>query len=103
MKAKVWNYSGWVSIEKAGLPDEIKKGFDRLLEQAGFNVLGFNEHKFKPYGYTAVWLLAESHLAVHTFPEQGAVYFELTSCNPDKTDVFKADLREIFKVREQWD
>nr|DAO98746.1 MAG TPA: S-adenosylmethionine decarboxylase [Caudoviricetes sp.] len=30
-----------------------------------------------------MWLLTESHFAVHTFPEFGKTYIELSSCNPD--------------------
>jgi S-adenosylmethionine/arginine decarboxylase-like enzyme len=58
--------------------------FDKLLKEAGFQVLGFNEYHFQPQGYSAVWLLGESHLAVHTFPEEGLVYVELSSCIEDK-------------------
>ena len=39
------------------------------------------EHHFEPQGYTALYLLAESHFAVHTFPEFGRTYYELSSCN----------------------
>lgn len=35
---------------------------------------------FDPFGYTAMFLLSESHLAIHTFPERGKTYIELTSC-----------------------
>lgn len=41
------------------------------------------EHHFEPQGYTAVWLLAESHCALHTFPEENKAYVELSSCNID--------------------
>jgi S-adenosylmethionine/arginine decarboxylase-like enzyme len=31
-------------------------------------------------GHTGLWLLAESHLALHTFPERGAMTLDLHSC-----------------------
>lgn len=55
--------------------------FDNLLRRSGFNVLNVLEHHFHPQGYTALWLLSESHFAVHTFPEFGRTYIELSSCN----------------------
>jgi S-adenosylmethionine/arginine decarboxylase-like enzyme len=55
--------------------------FTAILENCGFKVLKFTEHCFKPQGYTALWLLAESHFALHTFPESGKTYIELSSCN----------------------
>ncbi|WP_416421125.1 S-adenosylmethionine decarboxylase family protein [Phocaeicola vulgatus] len=53
------------------------------IRKAGFNVLSCTEHHFSPQGYTALWLLSESHFAVHTFPEFGRTYIELSSCNLD--------------------
>ena len=50
----------------------------------GVAIVGFKEAHFEPQGYTAVWILAESHLAVHTFPEAGRTYCELASCNREK-------------------
>ncbi|MFY0601770.1 MAG: S-adenosylmethionine decarboxylase [Cyclobacteriaceae bacterium] len=78
MKAKIDNYSTWVDGAK---PDDLKTSIEALLTQSGFTVLNFMEHHFKPQGYTAVWLLAESHCALHTFPEENQSYVELSSCN----------------------
>lgn len=61
---------------------------DQLLIKAGFIILNRMEHHFMPQGYTAIWLLAESHLAVHTFPESGKTYVELSSCNQPKNKAF---------------
>ena len=58
--------------------ESIKR--ENILKQAGFCVLQIAEHYFKPMGYTAVFLLAESHLAIHTFPEENKTYIELSSC-----------------------
>lgn len=78
MQAKIWNYSEWIAETN---PQKIKTLFDELLGKSGFNVLDCSEHHFQPQGYTALWLLSESHFAVHTFPEFGKSYIELSSCN----------------------
>lgn len=54
------------------------------LSKAGFQVVDFTEFHFPTQGYTCIWLLAESHLAVHTFPEQGKSYIQISSCNKEK-------------------
>lgn len=64
-----------------------------MLLGAGFNVLGFIEHKFEPQGYTVLFLLGESHFAVHTFPEHGKMYVELSSCNKAKYKEFLKQLK----------
>lgn len=62
-------------------PQRLREQFDEALRRAGFNILCFTDHHFTPQGYTALWLLTESHFAVHTFPECGKSYIELSSCN----------------------
>ena len=34
-------------------------------------LLDISSHKFDPYGVTAIALLAESHISIHTWPENG--------------------------------
>lgn len=80
MQAKIWNDSKWIQETN---PQKIREMFDELLKKSGFNILCFTDHHFTPQGYTALWLLTESHFAVHTFPEFGKTYIELSSCNPD--------------------
>ncbi len=65
------------------------KQCNELLLQSGFTVLNFIEHVFQPQGYTAIWLLAESHLAIHTFPEHNTTFIELCSCSEEKLNIFK--------------
>jgi S-adenosylmethionine decarboxylase len=86
MKAKIWNYNNWLKC--LDLEQDYKTYYDNLLKEAGFNVLNFMEHTFTPQGYTAIWLLAESHFSIHTFPEHDLHYIELSSCNEKKHNDF---------------
>lgn len=85
MQAKIWQHSAWITTTQ---PSDLRHLFDTMLSLCGFNVLEVVEHHFQPQGYTCLWLLAESHLAVHTFPEHGRTYIELASCNGDKYQHF---------------
>lgn len=80
MTAKIWNYSEWTAETN---PQKLRETFDRILRECGFKILGTNEHHFQPQGYTVLWLLGESHFAIHTFPEFEKSYFELSSCNQE--------------------
>lgn len=77
MKAQMFNYQNWVEETN---PFELRKKYDTQLKESGFGVLSFVEYNFEPQGYTALWLLSESHFAIHTFPEEGKSYIELSSC-----------------------
>lgn len=78
MKAKIDNYITWIDRSDQ---DNLKSEIESLIKKSGFTILNFMEHRFEPEGYTAVWLLAESHCALHTFPEENKSYVELSSCN----------------------
>jgi len=77
MKAQMFNYQNWI---EETIPFELRKKYDNQLKLSGFGVLSFVEYNFEPEGYTALWLLSESHFAIHTFPEEGKSYIELSSC-----------------------
>ena len=69
----------------------------RLVRQAGLTVLGDDFHKFadvggEASGVTGLVLLAESHLAVHTWPELNAVTLDVYVCNfrQDNTSLAQA-------------
>lgn len=91
MQAKIWNHSEWIQETS---PLKLKYMFDEMLRKSGFNILCFVDHHFTPQGYTALWLLTESHFAVHTFPEFGKTYIELSSCNVEF-------FREFLKLFEE--
>jgi S-adenosylmethionine decarboxylase proenzyme len=59
---------------------------EQLASQAGLSVVARQFHAFAPgpdgaVGHTGVLLLAESHLAVHTWPELSAVTLDVFVCN----------------------
>jgi len=78
MTARIWNDAGWIRETD---PVAIRNRFDHALRNAGFTILDICEHRFTPYGYTALYLLSESHFAIHTFPESMKSYYEISSCN----------------------
>lgn len=47
---------------------------------AGATLLGEQWHRFEPHGVTAVALLAESHISVHTWPEHRYAAVDVFTC-----------------------
>lgn len=58
----------------------LLKALDRLAQDLQLNVVKKFTHKFEPHGISIVWVLAESHLAIHTWPELGYLHFDIVSC-----------------------
>ncbi|MGI9196839.1 MAG: adenosylmethionine decarboxylase [Candidatus Nanopelagicales bacterium] len=59
-------------------------GLEALLidasEGAGATVLQAHSHAFEPHGATAVVVLAESHVSIHTWPEWGGATIDAYTC-----------------------
>jgi S-adenosylmethionine/arginine decarboxylase-like enzyme len=66
--------------------DRLRELGERIVARLGLTPLGAPRwHAFPPRdgalgGHTGLWLLAESHLALHSFPERGAMTLDLHSC-----------------------
>lgn len=52
---------------------------DAAVEE-GATVLGTIEHAFEPNGVTILLLLAESHVSLHTYPNEGRAFFDAFTC-----------------------
>ena len=48
--------------------------------EVGLTLLVYSTHQFEPHGVTAVALLSESHLSIHTWPEEGYAAVDLYTC-----------------------
>lgn len=57
-------------------------------EECGSTFLNTVSHQFEPQGVTAVTLLAESHISIHTWPENGTAVCDIFTCG-DHTDPMK--------------
>jgi S-adenosylmethionine decarboxylase proenzyme len=66
-------------------------------EASGMTIVGDSFHQFEPAGVTGTVLLAESHLAIHTWPEHGFVTIDVYVCNYTTDNSAKAErlLREM--------
>lgn len=91
LTAKIHNLRFWVTECS---PEILKNQFQSYLEEVGFVILNCSDYHFPVQGYTAFWLLAESHLAIHTFPDKGYSYVEISSCNQGKSEHFKRIIEE---------
>ncbi|HEX6018136.1 MAG TPA: adenosylmethionine decarboxylase [Burkholderiaceae bacterium] len=66
---------------------------EQAARDAGLRVVARQFHAFAPHGdggHTGVLLLAESHLAVHTWPELRAVTLDVFVCNVASDNTPKA-------------
>ena len=89
--------------DRARLDDEefLRNHCVAAAEAMGATVVGVHAHRFQPMGVSVVVVLAESHLALHTWPEHGTASFDVFICS-DSTDPHQAKIhlaRRLNAVR----
>ena len=88
----------------------VKKSLCEAAEAAGAKLLGVVSHKFEPQGVTAVALLSESHISLHSWPEFGYASIDCYTCgahtDPEAAckslkDAFEATYSSIHLLRRE--
>ncbi len=60
--------------------DALARALTEAATAEGTTVLGTIRHAFEPTGVTVLLLLAESHVSLHTYPEEGRAFFDAFTC-----------------------
>lgn len=81
------------NLHKLGVQETIDS-LKKFCAKIDHTIVGEAKYKFEPYGLTITLLLAESHIAVHTWPEHGYVALDLFTCRDD--ELKDHDLNHIY-------
>ena len=76
--------------------ETIKPFMDAISNAVNVTVLSRSFKQFSPYGVTGVYLLSESHLSIHTWPEHGYAALDLFSCKNFDSSEIKKIIKEHF-------
>lgn len=85
MEDKVFHYVLDIVINDVSfLQDEVRlqKFFSEILSVTDLNVIGYLSQKFtaEGEGVTGLFLLSESHLSYHTYPQSHYISIDLYTC-----------------------
>lgn len=80
--------------------DLIESTLRRCVDAAGATLLHIHLHHFQPNGVSGVAVLAESHISIHTWPENGYAALDVFMCGNAEPDACIPVLREAFKPRK---
>lgn len=75
----------------------IENSLIQATKASGATIISHNFHKFSPYGVSGVVVIAESHVAIHTWPEYNYAAVDIFTCG-DTIDpwVIQEHLKEYF-------
>jgi S-adenosylmethionine decarboxylase len=77
-------------------PEVIERAMNEAAEVSGATIVQSVFHMFSPHGVSGVVVVAESHLAVHTWPEYGYAAVDYFSCGPVDSEAAIRYLQEKF-------
>jgi S-adenosylmethionine decarboxylase len=79
--------------------EHIEATLRRCVSAANATLLHIHLHHFQPNGVSGVAVLAESHISIHTWPNQGYAALDVFMCGKANPDACVPILREAFRVK----
>ena len=87
--------------EKLNDESFLRCALNRAAKLAKANVLNLISNKFEPQGVTAIALLAESHISIHTWPESHYSAVDIFTCGQNMLPELASQyLIEALKAEE---
>ena len=89
--------------EKLNDESFLRCALDRASKLAKARVLNLISNKFEPQGVTALALLAESHISIHTWPESNYSAIDIFTCGQNmQPELASQYLIETLKAEEHF-
>ena len=81
-------------------PEKIRAAMIQAISAGEATLIDLCVHQFSPHGVTATATLAESHIAIHTWPEYGYFAADLFFCGRGKPVVAMEVLQKALQAKE---
>ncbi len=79
----------------------IDKIANILVKVFELNVVSRGKYEFEDNGLTKFWILSQSHLVIHSWPEDNAVHIDLMTCSPSVIDPIEVErCLSSFSIKE---
>ena len=81
-------------------PEAIRKALIEAISAGKATLIDLCVHQFSPHGVTATATLAESHIAIHTWPEHGYFAADLFFCGVGDPKTAMKVLQTALQARQ---
>ena len=81
-------------------PERIRSALIEAIAAGEATLIDICVHQFSPHGVTATVTLAESHIAIHTWPEYGYFAADLFFCGKGKPATAMEVLQQALQAKE---
>ena len=81
--------------------DRVTTAMLDAARASGATIVTHSFHRFSPHGVSGAVIIAESHLAIHTWPEHGFAAVDFFSCGGIDMERGLALLRIAFRAADE--
>lgn len=60
--------------------DHHIEDLESIIKECGATIVNKTIHKFSPFGTSVVFVLSESHVSIHTYPEYKKIFLDVFTC-----------------------
>jgi len=78
--------------------DQVKPIMKEIVDTVQITVINSSFKQFEPIGVTGIYLLEESHLSIHTWPELDFAAIDIFSCSTLDAEKIKSTISTHFET-----
>ena len=103
-KHMICDFKGIQNLELLNNCDKLNNMLKKICHDYDFQILNETKYIFEPIGCSILFLLSESHISIHTFPEKNHMSFDIYTCrqyndNNEYNEIYKY-LLEILQASD---
>lgn len=76
--------------------EKFEETAESVISHLDLNIVKKYSQLFTPQGVTLIYILAESHFVIHTWPESGIFYVDMVTCSLRTEREFENSLKYAF-------
>ena len=97
-KHMICDFKGIQNAKLLNNMSDLNKLLKDICVKYDFTILSEAAHQFEPFGCSILFLLSESHISIHTFPEKNHMSFDIYTCIQYKNnDIYNEIFSSIAK------
>lgn len=86
-------------FQYAGDVPDIEASMDKAIARIGeLTIVDKFKHNFNPYGLSLIYILAESHISIHTWEEHNYISIDMYTCGETSPENTLNEFLSNFKI-----
>lgn len=80
---------------------DVKQIMNQVIQKSKTSVVSVSFHQFQPEGVSGMFLIKESHIAIHTWPEERYAAADIFTCGQEMDPYIAIEvMKEKFEANE---